>query len=156
MIDVFTRVSNSQLLDGNSDTTLVSDNSLPLSNSASYLRDLGAGHPVSMRFYINEASNTTLTSITFEVVLSSSTGLAANVLVLATSGAVASADITTGAYFDVLIPAVPPTLGDGLLRQHLGARYVIVGDCTITSVSTHLVIGSAGRPRKFVTGYTGP
>jgi len=155
-VDVFARVSNQQLLDGQSDTTIVSENSLPLSSSASYLRDIGAGAPVAMRFYIDSVNNSTLTSIEFQVVLSSVTGLDTSVLLLATSGAVASADITAGAYFDVLIPAVPPTLGDGLLRQHLGARYVIIGDVTITAVSAGLVVGSAGRPRKFVTGYTGP
>jgi hypothetical protein len=156
MIDVFARVSNAQLLDGQSDTTIVSDNALPQSNSASYLRDVGSGAPVSMRFYLDNVNNSTLTSIEFQVVLSSATSLASNVLLLATSGAVVSADITTGAYFDVLVPPVPPTLGDGLLRRYLGARYVIVGDVTITAVSAHLVVGSAGRVRKFVTGYTGP
>ena len=120
MIDVFARCANAQTLDGDSGT-IVTGGSLPLSESASYLRDLGAGAPVSMRFYL-DAAITDTTSCEFQVVLASNTALSSNVLLLASSGAVLSADLTAGAYFDVLVPSVPPTLGDELLRQHLGGR----------------------------------
>lgn len=154
MIDVFARCANAQTLDGETGT-VVTGGSLPVSDSSSYLRDLGAGAPVSMRFYLDTAITGT-TSCEFQVVLSSATGLATNVLLLASSGAVLSADLTAGAYFDVLVPPVPPTLGDGLLRQHLGGRVVIDGTVTTGTFSAGLVVCSAGRPRKFVTGYTGP
>lgn len=154
MLDVFARCANAQSLAGDSGT-VVTNGSLPLSGSASYLRDLGAGDPVSMRFYIDSAI-TNATSIEFQVVLASNTALSSNVLVLASTGAVVLADLIAGAYFDAGIPAVAPTLGDGLLRQHLGGRLVIVGTVGAGTFSAGLTLGSAGRPRKLVTGYVGP
>ena len=154
MIDAFAQCATAQVLDGETGT-VVTEGSLPLSISSSYLRDLGAGAPVSMRFYL-DAAITDTTSCEFQVVLASNTALSSNVLLLASSGAVLSADLTAGAYFDVLVPSVPPTLGDGLLRQHLGGRVVINGTVTAGTFTAGLVVGSAGRPRKFVTGYTGP
>ena len=154
MIDVFARFANAQSVAGDSGT-IVTSGSLKLSDSSSYLRDLGAGQPVAARFYIDTAITGT-TSVEFQLVLASDTGLSSNVLLLASSGAVLSADLTTGAYFDVGVPSVPPTLGDGLLRQHLGGRLVIVGTAGDGVFSAGLVVGNAGRTRKFVTGYTGP
>lgn len=155
-VDIFARVSNQQQLDGQSDTTIACDNVLKLSESSSYLRDLGSGQPVAMRFYIDSANNTTLTSLTFNVLAASDEGMLSNVLTLASSGAVLAADIVAGAYFDVWIPAIPPTLGDGNLRRFVSGNVVIVGDVTITTFSAGLVVSGAGRVRKFVTGYTGP
>lgn len=153
MIDAFARCANAQSLVGETAGTVVTDGSLPLSASASNLRDLGSGSPVSMRFYLDTAV-TGPTSFAFQCVLASNTTLDSNVVLLATSGAVVTADLTAGAYFDVLVPPVAPTLGDGLLRQHLGGRIVIVGsEVTTGSFSCGLVIGSAGRPRKQTIGY---
>lgn len=153
-VDVFAQCASAQDLGGESGT-VVTSGSLKLSESSSYLRDIGAGQTVAMRFYLNTAITGT-TSVEFQAVLSSATTLASDVLLLGSTGAVVSADLTVGAYFDVPIPAVPPTLGDGLLRQHLGGRFVIDGTVTTGSATVGLVVGNPGRPRKFVTGYTGP
>jgi len=153
--DVFTRVSNAQDL-AEIGTTVVSTNSIPLSDSASYLRDIGGGGHVRMRFYCNTAI-TGMTSVAFEVILASDSALTSNLLLLQSSGAVVAADTTAGAWFDVAIPDVSKTLGDAALRRFLGARYTIVGTVSAGSVTASIVNASVtGGHRKFVTGYTGP
>jgi hypothetical protein len=154
--DAFTRFSDSQDLAGTIDGEVVSNSSIKLSESTSRLRDVGAGEPIRVRFYVNSII-TGATSVAFKVILASNSTLSSNVLTLASSGPVLIADLTTGASFDVLFGSVPTTLGDGLLRQYLGASYLVVGEVTVGLVSASIVTDTvAPKRRAFVSGYTGP
>lgn len=151
MIDVFTLLSDAQAVT----TSAVSTNAYRLSDLATRLRDLGSGSPVRVRFWIGTAFSGG-TSIDFQLRLSSASSLTSNVLTLATSGAIVSADLTAGAYFDVGIPAVAATLGDGALRQFFGAYYSVSGTYSQGTVTASLVTDGGLNVRKHTTGYTGP
>jgi hypothetical protein len=156
IIDVFTRFSDAQDLAGITDDTVVSDKAYKLSASTSFLRDVGAGNPLTVRFYVDTAI-TGATSMAFNVILASADTLASNVLTLASTGAVAIADLTAGASFDVVIPAVPYTLGNGALRQYLGVSYTVVGTTSAGTATASIVTDTVAPMRRtLVTGYTGP
>jgi hypothetical protein len=154
--DYLTQVSRSQEFNSAADETIVSTSSIKLAESTTYLRDIGAGGHLAMRFRC-ETDIDTIT-VRFNVILASDATLSSNLLTLASTGVVDNADLVAGAFFDVPIPAVAETLGNGALRQYLGASYTVVGSCSADSqISAGIVYDTtAPKNRAYKTGFTGP
>ena len=138
--DALLRVSEDQAVT----TTAVSTNTVDLGVA----RDIGEGTALYMNFALTEAFANG-TSVTFEVITSSSANLSTPT-VIGSSAVLATAALTLGK--NVVVRLNPDIAGKG--QRFIGARYTVVGTMNAGKVTADIV-ETIGDGRKFyASGFT--
>lgn len=107
----------------------------PIGGSVALARDLGAGGPVPLRVQVTEAF-ATLTSLTAVLQTSDAEDFGSGVETVATTGAIAAADLIAGA---VLTPQYVPR---GANKRYLRMSYTVAGsDATAGKIIAGIVTG---------------
>jgi len=114
-------------------------------------RDMGEGEQLYLNVTVDDAF-TGGTSAEFQIVSADDGALTTNVTVLASSGAIAVAQLTAGAKISVPLGKVDPRT----LRRYLGARVVNVGANTTGSIVASLspFTGDRSKQVSYESGFT--
>lgn len=143
--DINLRISTDQVLTGITDTSALSTNSIDLTQA----RDIGEGKELYMNFAITTGV-TNGTSTEFQIVIADDAALTSNLVVIASSGAVATASLPIGTHVPVPIPPKPGSLG----KRYIGARYVVVGTNNAGKVTADIVEAIQDGKKFYASGFT--
>lgn len=125
--------------------TAVSTNTIDLGTA----RDIGEGKTLYMVFTVVEAFNT-LTSLTMNVITDDNAALSSGT-VIASTGAVALANLTAGKQYVVRLPALIGSLGE----RYLGASYTVSGtNPTQGSILAQIVLDIQDGRKYYASGFT--
>ena len=116
--DSLLQLSTAQVLTGITDTNALSTNTIPLTVA----RDMGEGAPLYGHFVLTVAV-TNGTSTQFEIIAASDEGLTSDIMVLGSTGAIPTAQLTLGKELAVTLRPLMGQLG----QKYIGARYTVVG-----------------------------
>lgn len=139
--DKLLRVSTDQAVT----TTAVSTDTVDLSVA----RDMGEGGDLYMNFAMTEAFAGG-TSTTFEVIIADNAALSSNVVVIGSSTAVATADLTLGKNVAVRLNPQIASLG----KRYLGARYTVSGTNTAGKVTADVVMDIQDGRKYYASGFS--
>lgn len=112
-------------------------------------RDMGEG--VDMP-YLSAIIGTAVaggTTTEIQVIQADDAALTSNVTVVGSSGPIATAKLTAGAQFNVLLN---PIIG-GKGQRYLGARYVVVGTNSAGTVTSHFTTDTQDGRKFYPSGY---
>jgi hypothetical protein len=125
--------------------TAVSTNTIDLGTA----RDIGEGENLYMVFTVVEAFNT-LTSLTMNVITDDNAALSSGT-VIASTGAVALANLTAGKQYVVRLPAQIASLGE----RYLGASYTVSGtNPTQGSILAQIVLDIQDGKKFYASGFS--
>lgn len=142
--DKLLRVSTDQDLGSASDTSVVSTDTIDLSQA----RDIGEGHDLYMHFAVTEAFAGG-TSTEFRVIISDAANLGTP-QVVGSSGAIATASLTLGKRIAVRINPLIASLG----KRYLGAQYTVVGTNTAGMVTADIVETIQDGQKFYASGFS--
>lgn len=111
-------------------------------------RDMGEGEDLKLRAQITAAC-AGATSIEFQAVTADDSALAANLAVVASTGAIPIASLTVGARF---VAGINPRIGS-LGQRYLGARAVIVGTTTAGAALIDFGIDLEDGAKSYPSGF---
>ena len=126
-------------------TTAVSSDTIDLSVA----RDIGEGHNLNMNFAMTEAFAGG-TSTNFEVIIADNAALSSNVVVVGSSGAIATASLTLGTNVAVRINPLIGSLG----KRYIGARYTVSGTNTAGKVTADIVETIQDGKKFYASGFS--
>jgi hypothetical protein len=126
-------------------TTAVSSDTIDLSVA----RDIGEGHNLLMNFAMTEAFAGG-TSTNFEVIIADNAALSSNVVVVGSSGAIATAGLTLGTNVAVRINPLIGSLG----KRYIGARYTVSGTNTAGKVTADIVETIQDGKKFYASGFS--
>lgn len=126
-------------------TTAVSTDTIDLSVA----RDIGEGHDLYMHFDISETF-TGGTSTNFEVIIADNAALSSNVVVIGSSGAIATAGLTATTNIAVRLNPQIGSLG----KRYLGARYTVSGTNTAGKVTADIVETIQDGRKFYASGFS--
>lgn len=142
--DKLLRVSEDQVVTL-TDTSAVSTDKIDLGTA----RDIGEGKELYMNFAITTAVAGG-TSTQFEVITASDAALSSNVVVLGSTGAVATASLTVGT--NLVVPFRPLVGSKG--QRYVGARYTVVGTNSAGKVTADVVEAIQDGKKFYASGFT--
>lgn len=116
-------------------------------------RDIGAGTPLHFYHSLNTAAPAGGTSIEFQIVGADDAAISSNVVVLATTGAIALADLKLNYLTFQPVPRVPGS--PGTAKRYITTRLVRVGTFTGAGTwSSGITYDVADFLRFYTAGYT--
>lgn len=139
--DSYLKVSNAQAVT----TTAVSTNKIDLGVG----RDLGEGTLLSVNFNINTAFAGG-TSTAFEVITADDAALTSNVVVIGSTGAIATAGLTAG---QNKVVNINPQIGSNG-KRYVGTRYTVVGTNTAGAVTAEFIVNAQDGKKAYASGFT--
>lgn len=139
--DKLLRVSTDQAVT----TTAVSTDTIDLSQA----RDMGEGGEITMNFAMTEAFAGG-TSTKFEVIIADNAALSSNVVVVGSSDAIITADLTLGKNVAVRINPLIGSTG----KRYMGARYTVSGTNTAGKVTADIVEAIQDGKKFYASGFS--
>lgn len=126
-------------------TTAVSTDTIDLSQA----RDMGEGGEITMNFAMTEAFAGG-TSTKFEVIIADNAALSSNVVVVGSSDAILTANLTLGTNVAVRINPQIGSLG----KRYMGARYTVSGTNTAGKVTADIVEAIQDGKKFYPSGFS--
>lgn len=142
--DKLLRVSEDQVVTL-TDTSAVSTDKIDLGTA----RDIGEGKTLYMNFAVTTAVAGG-TSTQFEVITASDAALTADIAVLGSTGAVATAGLTLGT--NLVVPFRPLVGSKG--QRYIGARYTVVGTNSAGKVTADVVEAIQDGKKYYASGFS--
>lgn len=135
-IDSLLKVSAAQAVAASAVSTNSIDLGVPGGKGTPPQRLIGSGEPMGFAVNVNVAAS--LTSCTFEIIMTTDAALTAGLISLVTVGAL-NADLVAGTLFFVPLPQLLPAAG---MLRFLGMRFVPTGGAATITVSAWLTTHS--------------
>lgn len=126
-------------------TTAVSTNTVDLSVA----KDMGEGEELYMNFAVTQAFAGG-TSTNFEIIIADNAALSSNVVVIGSSGAIATASLPLATNVVVAFNPQWASLG----KRYLGARYTVVGTNTGGTVIADVVCDIQDGKKFYASGFS--